>query len=165
MFTSHCPLVIFRACPSNPFSTFQTPPFRPRSRCVTLPPSLTTLNTFVPRTQWSTSYSTLFVGKTHRVTSPLVRLAVDPRDSMTGSGLPSHAPGTSHSIKEARQAPTSPWSPHRERCQRKAERPHVYGRSCQDGCKLGYSTSQRGNSHPKCIRTISRLGASGSTDS
>src|SRR6266581_6908813 len=96
MFTSHCPLVIFRACPSNPFSTFRTPPFRPRSRCVTLPPSLTTLNTFVPLTRWSTSYSPFFVGKTHRVTSRLVRLAVDlaalrllayPRDSKIGFGV------------------------------------------------------------------------------
>ncbi len=69
------------------------------------------------------------------------------------SGLPSHAPVTGHSIKEARQAPTSPWSPHRARCQRKAERPHVYARSCQDGCKFGYSTSQRVDSHPKCIHT------------
>jgi len=80
------------------------------------------------------------------------------------SGLPSHAPGMSHSIKEARQASTSPWSPHGARCQRKAECPHVYTRPCQDCCKLAYSISQRGDSHTKCIRTISRLGASGSTD-
>jgi len=80
------------------------------------------------------------------------------------SGLPSHAPVTGHSIKEAQQAPTSPWSLHHACCQHKAEHPHVYARSCQDGCKFGYSTSQRGDSHPKCIRTISRLGASGSTD-
>jgi len=52
----------------------------------------------------------------------------------------------------------------RARCQRKAERPHVYARSCQDCCKLGYLTSQRGDSCPKCIRTISRLGASDFTD-
>jgi len=30
--------------------------------------------------------------------------------------------------------------------------------------ELGCSTSQWGGSHPKCIHTISRLGASGSTD-
>ena len=33
----------------------------------------------------------------------------------------------------------------------------------KDCCKLGYSTSQRGDSCPECIRTISELGASGST--
>jgi len=71
---------------------------------------------------------------------------------------------SSHSIKEARQAPTSPWSPHGARCQHKAERPHVCARSCEDCCKLGHSTSQQGGPRPKCIRTISRLGASGSTD-
>jgi len=128
----------------------------------------------VPLTQWSTSYSPLFVGNTHRVTSRLWfvwrrtwQRCVSWRTHTTqrlDSGLPSHAPGTGHSIKEARQALTSPWSPHRARCQRKEERPHVYARSCQDGCKLGYSSSQRGDSHPKCIRTISGLGASGSTD-
>jgi len=48
--------------------------------------------------------------------------------------------GTSHSIKEARHAPTSPWSPHRARYQRQAERLHVYARSGRDCCKLGYST-------------------------
>src|SRR5712691_6918600 len=79
-------------------------------------------------------------------------------------GLPSHAPGTSHSIKEARQAPTSPWSLHRAHCHCKEERLHIYAGPRQDGCNLGYSTSQRGDSHPKCIRTISGLGASGSTD-
>ena len=31
-------------------------------------------------------------------------------------------------------------------------------------CKLGYSTSQRGDSRLTCIRTISRLGVSSSTD-
>ena len=79
------------------------------------------------------------------------------------SGLPSHVPGTSPSIKEARQAPTSPWSTYRVHCPREAERPDVYARSCQDCCKLGYSTPQRGDSCSECIRTISRLGASGST--
>ena len=152
----------------QPFHGFSGPSFSalvPLRYLSTIP----TLNTFVPLTQWSTSYSPLFVGKTYRVISRLVRLAVDlatlhplayPRSS---SGLPSHAPRTSHSIKEARQAPTSPWSPHGARCQCKVERPHVYGRSCQDCCKLAYSSSQRGNSHPKCIRTISRLGASDPT--
>jgi len=37
-----------------------------------------TLNTFVQLTQWNTFYSPLFVGKTHRVMSRLVRLATDP---------------------------------------------------------------------------------------
>jgi len=34
------PLVIFRAHPSNPFSTFWAPPFWPWSHCVTFPPHL-----------------------------------------------------------------------------------------------------------------------------
>jgi hypothetical protein len=36
-----------------------------------------TLNTFVPLTQWSTSCSPLFVGKTHQVMSHLARFAAD----------------------------------------------------------------------------------------
>src|SRR5712691_2784923 len=41
------------------------------------PSTITTLNTFVPLTQWGMSYLPLFVGKTHRVTSHLVHLAAD----------------------------------------------------------------------------------------
>src|SRR5712691_9005670 len=52
-----------------------------------------TSNTFMPLTQWSTSYSPLFVGKTHQVMSRLAHLAMDLAalhllvylcDSMTG---------------------------------------------------------------------------------
>jgi len=133
---------------------FGPPPYRPWSRCAYLF-TTPTFNTFAPLMQWSTSYSPLFVGKTHQVMSRLVRLAVDlavqhllayARGSRIGFGVTSHALGTSHSINEARQVSTSSCSPHGVRCQRKAERPHVYARSCEDCCKLGYSTSHQGDS-------------------
>ncbi len=78
--------------PLQPFLHFLGPSFSalvPLRYLSTTP----TLNTFVPLTQWSTSYSPLFVGKTHQVTSRLAPLAMDlaalrllayPRDSMTG---------------------------------------------------------------------------------
>ena len=77
------------------------------------------------------------------------------------SGLPNHAPGTGRSINQAQEAPISPWDPYRTRCRRMAEHSHVCARSRQEP---NYSTSQRGGLHPKYIRIISRLGASGSTD-
>src|SRR5712691_10774118 len=80
--------------PLQPFLHFLDPSFSalvPLRYLSTTPTS----NIFVPLTQWSTSYSPLFVGKTHRVTSRLIRLAADlaalrllayPRDSKTGFG-------------------------------------------------------------------------------
>jgi hypothetical protein len=66
-------------------------------------------------TQRSTSHLPMFVGKTHRVTGHLVHFVADPAvprllayPRLKDSGFPSHAPRTVHSIKEARQAPTSP---------------------------------------------------------
>src|SRR5260221_10279998 len=79
--------------PLQPFLHFLGPSFSalvPLRYLSTTP----TLNTSVPLTQWSTSYSPLFVGKTHRVMNRLVRLAAAalrllayPRDSRTGFGV------------------------------------------------------------------------------
>ena len=66
-----------RGTPLQPFHHFSDPSFSafvPLRYLFTAP----TLNTFVQLTQWSTFYSPLFVGKTHRVMSRLVRLAADP---------------------------------------------------------------------------------------
>jgi len=81
--------------PLQPFRHFSDPSF---SALVPLRylSSTPTLNAFVLLTQWSTSYSHLFVGKTHRVMARLVRLAADlatlhllayPRGSKVGFGI------------------------------------------------------------------------------
>ena len=97
-----------------------------------------------------------------RVIGPLVSLAADlaalcllacPYGSKIGVGV---TQSCFWNWPLARQAPTSPWSPHRAHFRHQVEHPHVYAGSCQDCCELGYLTSQRGDSHLKCVFAQSR---------